>query len=78
MKKFFGNLWSGWKELTHYIGDFQARLILTFFYFTIALPFGLIGRFIVDPLKLREKKADSNWTKRETLDKDMATARNQF
>lgn len=78
MKKFFGKLWSGWKELTHYIGDFQARALLTFFYFTIALPFGLIGRFIVDPLKTRESKTDSNWAKRESAPDSLKTARNQF
>ncbi len=78
MKKLLGKLWRGWKELAHYIGDFQSRLLLTFFYFTVALPFGLLGRFIVDPLKLRGKHAESNWTKRETRDKDMAAARSQF
>ena len=78
MKRFFGRLWSGWKELTHYIGDFQARLFLTFFYFTIALPFGLLGRFVVDPLKLRQGKTSSNWVKRETVDTDIKAARNQF
>jgi hypothetical protein len=78
VKKFFGKLWSGWKQLSHYIGDFQARLLLTFFYFTLALPFGLIGRFLIDPLKLRQKKTSSSWIKRETVDQDIATARNQF
>lgn len=78
MKRFFIRLWNGWKELAHYIGDFQARLLLTFFYFTVALPFGLIGRYLIDPLKLRGGKSQTNWTKRETRDKDMATARSQF
>lgn len=78
MKKFFGRLWSGWKELTHHIGDFQARALLTFFYFTIAFPFGLIGRFIVDPLKTRQTQTDSNWTKRENADETLKTAHNQF
>lgn len=78
MKKFFVKILDKWKELAHYIGDFQARLLLTFFYFTIALPFGFIGRYLIDPLKLRESKSDSNWTTRETRDKDLQTAHNQF
>ena len=78
MKKPLQKLWSGWQELAHYIADFQSRVILTFFYFTIALPFGLIGRFLVDPMGLRRGKTGSNWSKRETRDKDMAIARSQF
>jgi hypothetical protein len=78
MRRLFSALWSNWKELTHYIGDFQSRLLLTVFYFTLALPFGLLGRFVMDPLALRKGQTGSNWSPRETVDKDLTSARGQF
>jgi hypothetical protein len=45
--------WEGWKRVGQFIGDLLARLILTLFYFTLVLPFGLIMRLTRDPLSLR-------------------------
>lgn len=78
MKQFFKTLWTKWKKNSHYIADFQSRLILTFFYFIIALPFGLFGTYVVDPLGLRRPPSNSNWQKREATEKDLESARNQF
>lgn len=69
-------VWEGWKEIAAYIGDFQSRLLLTVFYFTIALPFGLITR-LVDPLELRWSRA-AGWTTRRTMSEDLQAARRQF
>jgi hypothetical protein len=44
--------WAGWKRFGKKVGDFQARLLLTFFYFVILAPFGLAVRG-ADPLGLR-------------------------
>jgi len=40
---FLKRLWQGWKRVGKKIGDFQARLLLTIFYFVILAPFE-IGR----------------------------------
>jgi hypothetical protein len=45
--------WEGWKFFGHKIGDLQARLILTLFYFAIVAPFSLLVRFFSDPLSLK-------------------------
>jgi hypothetical protein len=45
-------LWDGWKRFGRKVGDFQARLLLTIFYFVILAPFALVMR-LADPLGLR-------------------------
>ncbi len=48
-----GRLWRGWKRIAHKIGDFQARVLLTVFYFVILAPFALIVRLAADPLAVK-------------------------
>jgi hypothetical protein len=45
--------WEAWKSFGRKLGDFQARLILSFFYFIIVAPFSLLVRFFSDPLSLK-------------------------
>ena len=71
-------LWSGWKRFAKKIGDFQARLILTIFYFIIIGPFALIVRWAADPLSLK-KGAQHGWrVKTNGEDHPMERALNQF
>lgn len=80
------NLWSAWRTMAHYIADFQSRLVLTVFYFTVALPFGLASRFLSDPLGVREydhkrpKPASevSGWCARQTTDLNLEDVKRQF
>jgi hypothetical protein len=66
------------KEILNYIGNFQARLLLTTFYFTLALPFGLLARWGIDPLRLRHSRpATSAWRERHTYDTDLSTSQRQ-
>ena len=44
--------WRAWKRFGKKVGDLQARLLLTVFYFVILAPFGLAMR-AADPLGLR-------------------------
>ena len=76
--RFMRRLWDGWKEIAGYIGDFQARLLLTVFYFTVALPFGVLTRLVSDPLHVRDLPAASGWMKRQTRDTDLSDAQRQF
>ena len=78
MKQFLNRLWHGWQELGRHIGDFQARLLLTVFYFTIYVPFGLLTRLFLDPLQLRRGTAKSGLNPRKTMDTDLQAARRQF
>ena len=45
--------WEWWKRVARKIGDFQARIILTIFYFIILGPFALGLRMGSDPLAIK-------------------------
>lgn len=70
--------WQQWRELAGYIGDFQARLLLTVFYFSVGVPFGLLARFVIDPLCMRRRRDASAWTRRAIPAVHMSAARRQF
>jgi hypothetical protein len=53
MKDTLRRLWEGWKRVGRKIGDFQARLLLSLFYFVILAPFALVLRALADPLGLK-------------------------
>ena len=50
-------IWEGWKRFGQWIGDMLARVVLTVFYFTIFVPFGLGVRFFSDPLAIKTRPA---------------------
>ena len=53
--------WQRWMRLATLIGEFQARVILSLFYFVIVLPFGLAVRLFADPLGIKGRR-QSTWT----------------
>jgi hypothetical protein len=72
-------LWARWKIIGHKIANFQARLLLSVFYFVVVGVFA-IGRkiFFSDPLNLRPGKART-WLDRQSFDSDpWIFARRQF
>jgi len=42
-----------WKQVGKRIGDIQARVLLSFFYFVVLGPFALIVRWRRDPLAIK-------------------------
>jgi hypothetical protein len=78
VKGLVAKLWHGWKEIAGYIGDFQARVLLTVFYFTVLLPFGLLVRLFGDPLLVRRGPAKSGWVPRKNCETDLSKAKRQF
>jgi hypothetical protein len=78
MKNILRNIWEKYKIFAGYIGDFQARWLLTVFYFTIAVPFALIGKFLMDPLEIRKKPLTSAWLQRREISGDLESARRQY
>jgi len=70
--------WKQWKIVGHKIGNFQARLILSLFYFVLVAPFAAIVRFGAKPLRLKICRT-SNWLQAEVGAGDvMLRARRQF
>lgn len=71
-------LWEKWKVVARRIGDFQARVLLSIFYFTVLAPFALGVKLFSDPLRLRAT-GGSGWTERPApIDDDVTQARRQF
>lgn len=52
--------WKAWLRLATLIGDFQARVVLSLFYFVVVLPFGMAIRFFADPLGIKGRR-QSTW-----------------
>jgi hypothetical protein len=57
-------VWRWWTRVAHRIGDVQARILLSVFYFVILGPFALVLRRR-DPLAIRPG-APRGWRPRET------------
>jgi len=67
-------LWTAWKSIAHVIGDFQARVLLSLFYFVVLGPFALGLKMFSDPLGLR-RTSSVRWLVR---DEGATTAGRQF
>lgn len=70
--------WDRWKELAQHIADFQSRLILTVFYFTVVLPIGILVRLFADPLRMRKPPIQTAWTTRPSQEINLEAAKRQF
>lgn len=70
-------VWQAWKRIGQAIGDTLARVVLTVFYFTLFMPFGLGVRLLGDPLMIR-RRGRSNWLERKTHDLTLDDSRRLF
>lgn len=68
--------WDRWTVIAHVIGNVQARVLLTLFYFTVVPPFAVIVKLAKDPLGLRPPRGAGFWIPRSAV--DPAAARRQF
>lgn len=68
------HLWDNWKKIAKTISIFQARLLLTLFYFTFLLPFGVI-------FALKKKKINApaaGWKPKMKQSETLEEMRQQF
>lgn len=77
MPNFLRRIWQAWKRVGQAINDVVARAVLTLFYFTIFVPFGLGVRLLSDPLDMKRSSHPSGWLKRETHDRVLEDALRQ-
>ena len=70
-------LWKRWLVVGHVIGNFQAQVILSLFYFIVIFPLGIFFRFFADPLRMR-KVTGSNFQKWEHPKETLEEARKQY
>jgi hypothetical protein len=54
-------LWEAWKGFARRMGNFQSRMLMSFLYFTVVLPFGLAVTGLSDPLHIKRIVSQSNW-----------------
>lgn len=69
--------WHAWKRFGQFMGDLIGRLVLTVFYFTLFMPFGVGVRLLGDPLALRRRDG-SKWLERTTQDLTLKDLRRLF
>lgn len=74
-RPFLRRVKASWTRFAHRMGNYQGRLILAFFYFTVVLPFGVSVRLLSDPLALRKPPA---WHARHQHKPDISHSRLQF
>jgi hypothetical protein len=65
--------WEGWKRIGHALGQFQARLLLTVFYFVVLAPFAVALRCFADPLAIKPR-TPRGWRDRPATPGDALTA----
>jgi hypothetical protein len=70
--------WGRWKELSQKAADFQARILLTVFYFTLMVPFGLVFGIVKDPLRIKRRPSGTYWLDRKPSSESLADAQRQF
>lgn len=71
------NLWNRWKAFGQKIADFQARLILTLVYFIFVTPFGILVRWLSDPLAVKNQSVESMWMAKRVDEPTLESARRQ-
>jgi hypothetical protein len=67
--------WRAWTKIAHRIGNFQARVLLTIFYFVLVLPFGIAVRLFGDPLRF--KHLPNQWLDHPNDSYDLEWAKKQ-
>lgn len=60
--------------ITRIVGEVNGRVIVTVFYWTVLVPFGLISRLFTDPLN---RKGDVAWVMRDPVPTDLDSAKEQ-
>jgi len=73
LKKF----WEKWKAFGQFLGNLLARVVLTIFYFTVFVPFGLGVRLFSDPLGIKTQ-ATKYWQERTTEDQTLEDVLKQY
>ncbi len=76
--EFLKMFWRGWMRFGHFMGDIVGRVVMTLFYFTLLLPFGVIITLFGDSLDMKHKDKAPAWHARTTGDQTLEDARRQF
>lgn len=78
MRSLLARAWARWKIIAHIIGNVQARLLLSLFYFVVVPPFALVVKLFQDPLKLQPPEGNSLWVERPVPVPSSGAERRQY
>jgi hypothetical protein len=73
--------WNNWSDFSKKMGNFQSRILLSFFFFIFVTPIALLIRAFADPLRIKpgsREIADTHWLTRRIVEPDIAQYRRQF
>jgi hypothetical protein len=76
-RPWYKRLWDGWMTVARVIGNFNARLIISLFYFIFMVPLGLVMGTARDFLGIREKPS-SSWQHKPGQPRSVEEGRKQF
>ena len=76
-RPWYRRLWDGWMVVARAIGNFNARLLLSLFYFLFILPLGLITGVAKDFLGIR-RRPSSSWHQKDDPSRTLEEGRRQF
>jgi hypothetical protein len=71
------DVWHHWREFGQLLGDWLGRVVLTLFYFTVFVPFGIGVRLLGDPLQIKQQP-EQLWRPRPTGDQSLEDVLRQF
>jgi hypothetical protein len=74
---FVEKFWHHWRAFGQFLGDWLGRVVLTIFYFTVFVPFGLGVRIFGDPLHIKSIPAQL-WRSRSTGDQTLEDVLRQY
>jgi hypothetical protein len=77
MRDVVGPLWARWKAVAETIAALQARILFTFLYFVVVMPFALGLRLLADPLRMR-RGVTAAWIPFARQTSSLEEARRQF
>jgi hypothetical protein len=70
--------WAKWKDFSTRMGGFQSRVWLSFFFFTVVMPFALLVRLFSDPLAIKIREAQSYWVAKKEAKPEIEHYKRQF
>jgi len=73
----FKIFWERWVVFSRRAGTFNARVILTIFYFVIS-PICMAVKVFSDPLRIKREKPSSNWQSAKNKTSDLNGAGKQY
>jgi hypothetical protein len=74
----FGKVRKSLKSFFTRTGNFQSRILLSWFYFIILMPFGILVRLTSDPLAIKKATRESYWKLVLEKPDSLESARRQY